>query len=278
MAAPPRSGRPSPAERRRRRTRTLALVVAIALVATLAIPLAALATPGRPSGPLPVGAADVSVADAQSLADAREVLGRDDLHEVWLWSTAFLRGDAAALAAPLDGADQWLAGAATGTRTAWLDPDLDRVVLAASDDDAELAAALAALATDDRLVTDEGDWLVLAADGTVRSLVPDRVGEGPAAPTALADFQATRAARWEAVMAAAGDDAGDTGAGSGGTDDAVDAAGADGLRAVVPWVLLVALVLTGSAVAVRARRGRTAGEEAGGAGQAAVGSASPRSS
>jgi hypothetical protein len=283
MAAPPRSGRPSPAERRRRRTRTLALVVAIALVATLAVPLAALAAPRPSLGPAPLGPAPAALPDPQGLQDAREVLGTQELHAVWLWSTAFLRGDVAALTAPVDAADQWLAGAPAGTRTAWLDPEQGRVVEAASDDDAELATALTTLASDDRLVTDEGDWLVLAADGTVRPLLADRVGEGPAAPTALADFQATRSARWEAVLATAGDGA--TAGGPARADDDAAGGAADGLRSVVPWALLVALVLTGSAVAIRTRRDRAAQDQSapdqaapGQAAQAAVGSTSPRSS
>lgn len=264
MAAAPRSGRPSPAERRRRRTRTLALVVAIALVATLAIPLAALAAPARPGA--------TGVAAAPGGDDAGAVLGTQDVHEVWLWSTAFLRGDAGALAEPLESADQWVAGAAGGTRTAWRDPEQDRVVLAASDDDAELADALGGLPAGDRLVTDEGDWLVLAADGTVRALLPDRLGEGPGTPTALADFQASRAARWQAVLAA--DDGGEE-ALAGGAGSPGGAAEPGLLRSAVPWAVLVALTLTGTAVAVRTRREQ--GRRDAGA-QAAVGSTSPRSS
>jgi hypothetical protein len=269
MAAPLRSGRPSPADRRRRRTRTLALVVAIALVATLAVPLVTLAAP-------PAATATLAVVPAEGGEDARTVLGTQDVHEVWLWSTAFLRGDAAALAAPLDGADQWVAGTASGTRTAWLDPEQDSVVLAASDDDVELAGALATLGAGDRLVTDEGDWLVLAADGTVRALLPDRPGQGPPSPTTLADFQTTRSARWAAVLAAAdvaGEDMAGGGGGAGSPGDA--AAGPGALRSAVPWAVLAAMALTGTAVAVRTRRERDRRVPDP---QAAVGSTSPRSS
>lgn len=275
MAAPPRTGRPSPAERRRRRTRTLALVVAIALVATLAVPLVALASPARSAHP---GTAAAPTSDAE---DARSVLGTADVHEVWLWSTAYLRGDEAGLAGPLDSAEQWVAGTADGTRTAWRDPEQDRVVEAGWDDDVELARALEGLAADDRLVTDEGDWLVVGADGTVRGLLPERVGDGPAEPTSLADFQTLRTARWEAALAGDGLTDGMAG-GTGGPDATADddgAAGQGGLRSAVPVAVVVAMLLTGTALAVRARRERDRTVRDGGDGpQAAVGSASPRSS
>ncbi|MFP5380016.1 MAG: hypothetical protein ACLGHP_09770, partial [Vicinamibacteria bacterium] len=45
---------------------------------------------------------------ARGADDAREVLGATVVHEVWLWSTAFLRGDEAGLAGPLDSAEQWV--------------------------------------------------------------------------------------------------------------------------------------------------------------------------
>ena len=242
MAAPSRPGRPSPAERRRRRTRTLALVVAIALVATLAVPLAALAVPA---------ALPAAVDGSQDRRDAEEVLGTDAVHEVWLWTTAFLRGDGDAVAAPVETAEQWVAAKDGGTRTAWRDPGLDRVVLAGSDDDVELARALGDLAPGERLVTDEGDWLVLGEDGTVRALLPERSGGLAGAPVTLADFQTDRSARWEAVLADAQDGQA-VGGGSGGP--AADGDAADGVRAAVPWAVGAALLLTGTALVVRARR------------------------
>jgi hypothetical protein len=251
-AAPPRSGRPDPAERRRRRTRTLALVVAIALVATLAVPFAALAAPRADAGG-PVAAAPGSASTPDAVA---EVLGGAPAHEVWLWTTTFLRGGPAGLGEPLEPAEQWVAAADGGTRTAWRDPSVDRIVLAASDDDTELAAALGSLTAADRLVTDEGDWLVVAPDGTVRALLPDRSDDAAAEPVALADFQLERSARWQATLAEARDDEA-LGGGVGGPVVAPEAGG--GLRAAVPWAVGAALLLTGTALAVRARRERDRG-------------------
>lgn len=242
-------------------------------MATLAIPLAALAAPRA--------VASSSTPAARGADDARAVLGTSDVHEVWLWSTAFLRGDEAGLVEPLDSAEQWVAGTPDGTRTAWRDPEQDRVVEAGWDDDVELARALEGLAADDRLVTDEGDWLVVGADGTVRRLLPERFSEAPAEPTSLADFQTDRTARWEAAVA--GDGLADgTAGGAGGTDATADdgAAGQGGLRSAVPVAVVVAMLLTGTALAVRTRRERDRAERVprGDGPQAAVGSTSPRSS
>ncbi|WP_225753669.1 hypothetical protein [Actinotalea sp. Marseille-Q4924] len=259
MAAPPR--RLSPAERRRRRTRTLALVVAIALVATLAVPLAALAAPGQtasqstpsqgPASQAPAGSAPRTAPEAEEVRDA---LGTTDAHEVWMWTTAFLRGEASALDDPLESADQWVAATEGGTRTAWRDPDEGRVVLAGWDDDAELGQALRELAPEDRLVTDEGEWLVLRPDGTVSAVLPERVGDAPTGPVTLEEFQSERSARWEAVLADAQDGDGEGMAG-GGAGASADEDGRPGtLRSVVPWAVGAALLLTGTALAVRARR------------------------
>lgn len=251
MAAPSRPDPPSPFERRRRRTRTLALVLAIALVATLAVPFAALAAPGptAEAGPVAALAAPAASRDA---ADARDVLGTAQVHEVWLWTTAFLRGDAAAVDDPVESAEQWVAPGGDGTRTAWRDPEQDEVVLAASDDDVALAGALADLTAADRLVTDEGDWLVVGDDGTVRALLPDRPGQGPVERVALAAFQTERAARWEAVLAQAGQD-GTLGGGAAGAPSATQE-GPGALRSAVPWAVGGALLMTVTALAVRARR------------------------
>lgn len=217
-------------------------MVAIALVATLAVPLAALAAPRSGTAP----------------EEATEVLGGAPAHEVWLWTTAFLRGDAAGLAEPLEPAEQWVAAGDGGTRTAWRDPDADRIVLAATDDDTELAAALGSLTAADRLVTDEGDWLVVGPDGTVRALLPDRQPEGLDEPLALADFQLERSARWQVTLAEARDGEA-LGGGAAGQPVATTDGGGGALRAAVPWVVGAALVLTFTALALRGRRERGPG-------------------
>jgi hypothetical protein len=87
---------------------------------------------------------------------------------VWVWNPRWVEGDPGA--EPLLRALEWVAAtgpatAPTGTVTVWQDPAADdAVAVAATGDDAELAAALAGVGPDETLVTDRSDWLVVSGD------------------------------------------------------------------------------------------------------------------
>ena len=147
---------------------------ALLTVTAVAVSLGTLAAACAPAPGSP-GAAPRTPAPLEEVETALRGAGASGpAVAVWVWTPGFVEGDPGA--EPLAHALTWVAptgpaASPTGTVTVWQDPAGDGAVeVAARDDDAELAAALAAVGPDDTLVTDRSDWLVVTGD-RVRSLV-----------------------------------------------------------------------------------------------------------